>query len=277
MAAEAGVAGARPGEPDVARAPLPRGVWVAAGAAVAVLAAFGGGYGYHRDELYFLEAGRHPAFGYPDQPPLVPLLAAAVDVLGRGDLSGVPPGPGAGDRRRRGARGADVARAGRLEGRPGRHGGGPGRLRDRRGRRAPVLDDDLRPGVHRRVPPAPDPRGLGTRAPRQVGGPRRGDGGRPRGQDAARDRARVLRGGPGRRRSPLGAAPARSLDRGRPGAARRGARPGLAGRARLAPARTGTGHRRRLVGHEREPRARRPAATAARPGRCWRCPSSWGS
>src|SRR3954449_13242440 len=61
-----------------------RAVWIVAALTVALLAVFGGGYGYHRDELYFQEAGRHPAFGYPDQPPLVPLLAAAVDVLGGG-------------------------------------------------------------------------------------------------------------------------------------------------------------------------------------------------
>lgn len=43
-------------------------------------------YGYHGDELYFLECGRHLAFGYVDHPPLIPWIARLADALGGGLL-----------------------------------------------------------------------------------------------------------------------------------------------------------------------------------------------
>jgi hypothetical protein len=63
-----------------------RGAKIAAGVLVLVLVTVGSRYGFHRDELYFIEGGRHPAWAQPDNPILVPLLAAGWHDLVHGSL-----------------------------------------------------------------------------------------------------------------------------------------------------------------------------------------------
>ena len=64
------------------RAPLLLGA-----TATVVLVVFAGGYGYHRDELYFLEAGHHLAWSYADQGPVTPLVARLMSDLAPGSLT----------------------------------------------------------------------------------------------------------------------------------------------------------------------------------------------
>jgi hypothetical protein len=66
------------------RAAVMRDPWAWAGVALvaAIHLAVAGRYDAMRNELYFIVCGRHPDFGYADQPPLVPLLAAATQLFG---------------------------------------------------------------------------------------------------------------------------------------------------------------------------------------------------
>lgn len=58
-------------------------------AAFALLMAVSTRFGYHRDELYFLEASKHMAWGYVDQPPLAVAVAWVARELFGGALPGL--------------------------------------------------------------------------------------------------------------------------------------------------------------------------------------------
>jgi 4-amino-4-deoxy-L-arabinose transferase-like glycosyltransferase len=61
---------------------LGRNVWLTAAGVLVLLLSLAGRYGFHRDELYFVVAGRRLDWGYIDQPPLTPLLARVSETIG---------------------------------------------------------------------------------------------------------------------------------------------------------------------------------------------------
>ncbi len=78
-----------PASLDAPRVRREYGVGLIALGAITLEMAVSARYGYHRDELYFLVAGTHPALGYVDQPPLAPLAARVASVLFANSLVGL--------------------------------------------------------------------------------------------------------------------------------------------------------------------------------------------
>ena len=76
--------------PTASLHPSPRlGIATIAAVAFGIEMAVSARYGYVRDELYFLSAGHHLAWGYVDQPALTPLLARLSAVLFGNTLAGL--------------------------------------------------------------------------------------------------------------------------------------------------------------------------------------------
>jgi hypothetical protein len=67
--------------------PVSRAVIFIAAAVTLVLIATAGGYGYHRDELYFIAAGQHLDWAYADQGIVTPLIARAMTEIAPDSLT----------------------------------------------------------------------------------------------------------------------------------------------------------------------------------------------
>jgi 4-amino-4-deoxy-L-arabinose transferase-like glycosyltransferase len=61
---------------------VPRPVWLIAVIFTAIELVVSDRFGFQQDELYFLVASHHLAFGYVDQPPLAVLMARTTDIFG---------------------------------------------------------------------------------------------------------------------------------------------------------------------------------------------------
>src|SRR5262245_26805456 len=72
-------------EGSTTAAALPRLAWPVVGTIAAVATLFHLATANvaepHRDEFYYLAGGHHPAFGYVDHPPIVPLLYRASEIV----------------------------------------------------------------------------------------------------------------------------------------------------------------------------------------------------
>ena len=67
------------------------GSWTLASAAIAggvvvVLLVVANRYGWHRDEFYYVKSGQNLAWGYVDNPPLMPFIARVATEIAPGNL-----------------------------------------------------------------------------------------------------------------------------------------------------------------------------------------------